>query len=153
MFYKRLHFFCRLKSAIKIGLPHLQASVSQRLQISSLFQSSLIEISHDFIECFGRIAFWVTMPVIAVEFHHYLLVPGLVVLIDFVWPNHFFSLIFSMLDLYICLLSMVFYPLHGFADCLSFGRYPCAWRYRVCYRSIVLLRKISGTPSCKLRQS
>lgn len=61
------------------------------------------------------------MPVIAVEFHHYFLIPGLVLPIDIVWPNHFFSLIVCMLDLYICLLRMVFYPLHGF-DGLFFLR-------------------------------
>lgn len=54
------------------------------------------------------------MLVIAVEFHHYLLIPGLVVLIDFVCSNHFFTFIVCMLDLYICLLSMVIYLLHGF---------------------------------------
>lgn len=63
------------------------------------------------------------MSVIAVGFHHYLLIPDLLEPIDFVWPNHFFSLIVCMTDL--CLLSMVFYPLHGFDGLLFFGRYPC----------------------------
>lgn len=96
------------------------------------FQGSLIEIynghSHDFIVCFGRIAFRVTMPVIAMEFHHYLLIPGLVVPIDFVWFNHFFPLIVCMLDLYICLLSMVFHPLHGFDELFVLWSIPF-WRY------------------------
>lgn len=68
------------------------------------------------------------MPVIAVEFHHYLLIPGLVVPIDFVWPNHFFSLIVCMLDLFICLLSIVFYPLHGFDGLFVLWSIPL-WRY------------------------
>lgn len=130
MFYKKLHFVCGLYSAIKIRLPHLQISKSQRFQVPSFILSSLIEVTHahpnDFIEGVGRVAFGITMPIVTIEFHHNLLIPNLIVSVDSVGSNHLFSPKFPAC----CISTFVWwawYFIHCMAltDCLSFGRYPC----------------------------
>lgn len=71
--------------------------------------------------------FLVTMLIVSMEFHHNLLIPALVVSIDFVRSIYLFSFIAGMLDLYIFLMSMVFYLLHGFDRLFVFWSISLWW--------------------------
>lgn len=75
------------------------------------------------VECRGAVG--VAIPIVTMEFHHYFLIPNFIVSI--IYKSHFLLHCLRAV-LYIGLITMVFYPVHGF-DGLFVYRPVSLWRY------------------------